>query len=289
MFSTSKPAEIVTDTAGKASGAFSETVWGIYESGVERLPYLLAGILIVVFFSVVGNVVKRVFDTAYKKSLIDAQVRILMGRLISTLAIVIGILSGLTVVIPSLTIGEVIAGLGFTSFIIGFATKDILNNMLSGLLILWRQPFQIGDYLYVKDCEGVVEFIGMRATALRIANGEVALVPNADIYSSPITIRKAGSKLKLSIDIAGATSSDSAAIRQILFDASEKSDGILKEPAPTVLISKLGPEGLRFSLRVWIDTSKTDVDGLQDEILRNVCEECTGKGIKVFPGPSLPS
>ena len=289
MLNFSKPALVVTDTAEKATGAFSTTVRGIYESAVERLPYLLAGILVVMFFWIIGRLVKRIFDAAYRKSFIDAQVRILMGRIISTLAILIGILSGLTVVIPSLTIGEVIAGLGFTSFIIGFATKDILNNMLSGLLILWRQPFEIGDYLYVKDREGVVDYIGMRATALRMANGEVALVPNADIYSSPITIRKAGAKLKLNIDIAVATSSNSSAIRQILFDASENAQGILSEPAPSVLISKLGPEGLRFSLRVWVDTSKTDVDGLQDEILRNVCEQCTERGIKVFPGPELPS
>jgi small conductance mechanosensitive channel len=278
----------VTDTAEKATGAFSETVRGIYEAGIERLPYLVAGILVIALFWLVGNIVKRGFEAAYRKSLIDAQIRILMGRLISTVAILLGILSGLTVVIPSLTIGEVIAGLGFTSFIIGFATKDILNNMLSGLLILWRQPFEIGDYLYVKDRQGVVEFIGMRATALRMANGEVALVPNADIYSSPITIRKAGSRLKLEIDIAVATSSNSSAIRQILLDAADDLEGVLSTPAPSVLISKLGPEGLRFSLRVWADTSKTDVDALQDEILGRVGSRCTEKGIKVFPGPELP-
>lgn len=277
----------VSDTAEKASGAFSSTVQGMYESGVERLPFLIAGILVIVLFWMTGKIIKRVFEAAYRKSLIDVQVRILLGRLISTFAIILGILSALTVVIPSLTIGEVIAGLGFTSFIIGFATKDILNNMLSGILILWRQPFGLGDYLYVKDREGVVEFIGMRATALRTANGEVALVPNADIYASPITIRKAGSKLKLVIDIAVDTAFNSNSVRQILLDAAENIEGILRDPSPAVVISKLGPEGLRFSLGLWTDTAITDVESLQDEILRRVSEECVREGIKMFPGPAV--
>jgi small conductance mechanosensitive channel len=276
-------AVLVTDTAEKASGAFSRTVQGIYESVVERLPFLIAGILVVALFWLVGRIIKRFFEAAYRKSLIDVQVRILMGRLISTIALILGILSALTVVIPSLTIGEVIAGLGFTSFIIGFATKDILNNMLSGLIILWRQPFGLGDYLYVKDREGVVEFIGMRATALRTANGEVALIPNADIYSSPITIRKAGSKLRLAIDIAVDSSFDSNSIRQIFLEAADRIDGVLSDPPPSVLISSLGSEGLRFSLGLWTDTSKTDVDALQDEILKRVNEQFVREGIKIFP------
>lgn len=279
----------VKEAADTTTSAFLETVEGLYVAGVEHLPYFIAGILVFIFFIILGRILKRTFDFVYRKSVIHPQVRILIGRLISLFAILLGILSALTVIIPSLTLGEVIAGLGFTSFIIGFATKDILNNMLSGLLILWRQPFEIGDYLYVKDRQGVVEFIGTRATSLRMDNGEVSLVPNADIYSSPITIRKAGSLLKLEIDIAVATSSNSSAIRQILFESAEKLDGILQSPEPSVLISKLGPEGLRFSLRVWADTSKTDVDALQDEILRRVCERSNEQGIKVFPGPELPS
>ena len=276
----------VSDSAEKASGALSNSVQGMYESGVERLPFLIAGILVLVLFWLIGKVIKRIFEAAYRKSIIDIQVRILLGRLISTFAIILGILSALTVVIPSLTIGEVIAGLGFTSFIIGFATKDILNNMLSGMLILWRQPFGIGDYLYVKDREGVVEFIGMRATVLRTGNGEVALIPNADIYASPITIRRAGSRLKLVIDIAVDTAFNSNSVRQILLDAAENIEGVLRDPAPAVVISKLGPEGLRFSLGLWTDTALTDVDSLQDEILRRVSEECVREGIKMFPGPA---
>ena len=92
---------------------------------------------------------------------------------------------------------------GFTSFIIGFATKDILNNILSGVLILWKQPFQVGDYIFIKSNEGNVEYIGVRATRLKKDDGEMVLIPNGEMYSNALTIRGAGAnrrmKLKISI------------------------------------------------------------------------------------------
>lgn len=73
----------------------------------------------------------------------------------------------LTVVVPSIKPGDLIAGLGIGSVAIGFAFKDILQNMLAGILILIRQPFRVGDQIVAGDYEGTVEHIETRATIIK--------------------------------------------------------------------------------------------------------------------------
>jgi len=271
------------ETTDVVSKTFINQMETLYEATVDRLPYVVAGLLILGAFWLIGRLIGGVFQMAYRRSLIDERLKVLIGRFISAIAIVIGVLSALTVAIPSLTVGEIIAGLGFTSFIIGFATKDILNNMLSGMLILWRRPFDVGDYLFVKDREGFVEHVGMRATALRLQSGEVALVPNGDIYTNPITIRTAGSRLRLTTVITVETSSDISTVKEILFESIAGLEGILNQPQPSVVISRIGREGLDYTLSAWIDTSRTDILALRDLILREITLSCVARGVKMFP------
>ena len=80
-----------------------------------------------------------------------------------------------------------VTGLGLTGARApGFALKDILSNFVGGLLILVLRPFEIGDQIVVGETEGAVERIELRATQIRTYDGRVALVPNAEVFTSRI-------------------------------------------------------------------------------------------------------
>ena len=80
-----------------------------------------------------------------------------------------------------------VAGLGLTGFAITFATKDILSNMISGVLILVYQPFKVNNFIKVDKYEGMVTEINLRYTTI-LQNQEEILIPNSFIYLKPITI-----------------------------------------------------------------------------------------------------
>lgn len=80
----------------------------------------------------------------------------------------------------------VVTGLGLTGLALGFALKDIISNFVSGLLILWLRPFQLGDQIIVGSSEGNVERIHLRATEIRTYDGRVVMVPNAELFTSRI-------------------------------------------------------------------------------------------------------
>jgi hypothetical protein len=153
-------------------GTLLESIRSLITSVLGRLPFLLAAAIVLVLFWLFSKLVRSAFMAATRRGGIDTRLRLLIGRLIVGAVYIIGLFTALTVVIPSFDLGSLIAGLGFTSFVIGFATKDILNNFLSGMLILWQRPFEIGDYLFVGKDQGKVEYIGVRATSLRKDDGE---------------------------------------------------------------------------------------------------------------------
>src|SRR5215212_6568568 len=206
-----------------------ESINHIVASIFERLPYILAGLLVMAIFFVLARIVRLIFWSTSGRTKLDYRLRILFSRLIVVFIVVLGIFTALTVIVPTFGFGDMITGLGFTSFVIGFATKDILNNLLSGVLILWQQPFRIGDYLFVGNNQGKVEYIGVRATQLRKDDGELVLIPNGDMYSSAITIRGAGAERRMILKISIGYDSDVGQAKEIIVSVLTATEGVVDE------------------------------------------------------------
>ena len=82
---------------------------------------------------------------------------------------------------------SVATALGLGGVAVGFALKDILSNLVSGVLILAMRPFEIGDQIVISETEGTVEQIELRATQIRTYDGRLVLVPNGEVFTSRIT------------------------------------------------------------------------------------------------------
>ncbi|HSK72462.1 MAG TPA: mechanosensitive ion channel domain-containing protein, partial [Pyrinomonadaceae bacterium] len=152
--SNANTAEKVVQGASEVTGVAWQSIDNLINSIVARLPYILAGFLVLLIFYLIARIIKSVFWSATKRTNLDDRLRILFSRLIVVLVVILGIFTSLTVIIPTFSFGDLITGLGFTSVIIGFAVQDILKNLLSGVLILWQQPFKTGDYIFVGGNQG---------------------------------------------------------------------------------------------------------------------------------------
>ena len=82
-----------------------------------------------------------------------------------------------------------VAGLGLTGFALGFALKDTISNLISGVLILLYKPFKIGDRIKISGYEGIVVSIDLRYTELD-AEGNKILIPNSKLFTNPIEVLK---------------------------------------------------------------------------------------------------
>jgi small-conductance mechanosensitive channel len=109
----------------------------------------------------------------------------LLGRVAKLALIVFGLVTALGT--AGLNVSALVAGLGLTGFALGFAFRDVLSNLLAGVLILLYRPFVRGDRISVTGLEGTVTHIDLRYTNLE-HDGNLMLIPNANLFTNPITV-----------------------------------------------------------------------------------------------------
>jgi small conductance mechanosensitive channel len=131
--------------------------------------------------SILQAVVRRVNShVAETNDLFD-----LLGRVAKLALIVFGLVTALGT--AGLNVSALVAGLGLTGFALGFAFRDVLSNLLAGVLILLYRPFVRGDRISVTGLEGTVTHIDLRYTNLE-HDGNLMLIPNANLFTNPITV-----------------------------------------------------------------------------------------------------
>lgn len=285
--SNTNPSTKIVENASQIKDVIWDSINNLLNAMVGRLPYIVAGILVLLIFYLLAKLIKAIFWSASKRTSLDNRLRILFSRVIGVFVIIIGIFTCLTVIIPSFNFGDMIAGLGFTSFVVGFATKDILNNLLSGVLILWQQPFQIGDYVFIGSNQGVVEYIGVRATRLRKDDGELVLVPNGDMYSNALTIRSAGAERRMILKINVDYDADIAQTKEIIGKVLTSVEGVVKEPQSKVVVTDLTGDGINLSVYFWINTDKNSPMMVLDEVATEIKTALNTGGITMFPPSSM--
>lgn len=256
---------------------------GLVKAGAERLPYIIAGLLVFAIFYTIARLSKGLFWFATRRTKLDSRLRILFSRLISICLMILGIFTAFSIVIPSFSFGNIIAGFGLTSVIIGFATKDIINNLLSGVMILWHKPFDIGDYIFIGNNQGKVEYIGARATTIRKDDGEIILIPNGDMYSGAMTIRGAGSRRRMNIKISVGYDTDAGKAKRCIAAALEESAEVLQEPPPNIFITDLAADGIGITVNFWIDTDRHRPLVAYDQAVSVILKHLEDAQIKIFP------
>jgi small conductance mechanosensitive channel len=277
----------LSEIGGKIQTAVWESINSMITGIFAQFPLIVAGLIVLLIFWLLSKLVRKIFLAATRQTKLDVRLRLLISRMLVVFVVGLGVLTSFTVIVPSFNFGSLIAGLGFSSFIIGFAAKDILNNFLSGILILWQRPFQIGDYLFVGKDQGKVEYIGVRATSLRKDDGELVLIPNGDMYSSALTIRGAGSKRRMNLKFCVGYDESIETTKALVREALDQAAGVVQDPPPRVLVSDLISDGVNVTVNFWINTNEDKPLEVFDRASVGIVNKLNEAGIEIFPPGSM--
>ena len=235
----------------------------------KLLPNIIVALIVLGIFIGLGWLAARLFRS-WAKRRERVNLGEVLGSFLRWIIILFGTLLGLTIVIPSLHPGDLVAGLGIGSVAIGFAFKDILQNWLAGLLLLLRQPFRPGDQIVVNGYEGTVERIETRATIIKTYDGRDAIIPNADVYSSTVLVNTVHEKRRSTYAVGIGYGDDIGQAREVMIAAMGSVDGVEADPAPEVLVTELAGSSVNLTMRWWTASRRTDVVHVQAQILEAV-------------------
>ena len=203
---------------------------------------VLGALAIRLLVALVGKAVDR---RGYKSALLGNFVRNVTGKLGWAVLIVI-VLGKLGV-----DIAPIIAGLGVTGFILGFACQESLGNFASGMMIAINEPFKLGDYVIVAGFEGTVIKVDMMASVLSTADNKKVVIPNKSAWGAPIVNFTALGRRRVDLRIGIDYGCDLALALKVARATLKTVPGVLAEPAPTVSVAAMDESQVTLNIRPW--------------------------------------
>ncbi len=247
-----------------------DSIQGLATSFLHQIPYLVIGIVVFLLFLIAARIVSRALRETGARTRFPINVATILGRLVSSAITILGIFVAAVVVFPAFKAGDLVTGLGITSVAIGFAFKDILQNFFAGILILWRQPFVVGDQIRSHNFEGTVEEINMRSTRITTYDGERVILPNGDVYVNPIVVLTAypHRRVKFSVGIGYPDSIEKA--REVIHRVLKTTEGVLSAPSPAVYLTELAGSSVNFTVYFWVKAEQVNVLGVSDRVATGI-------------------
>ncbi len=262
-----------------------DRVSALGRAALALLPGVAVGLVVFTIFYFAGRAVRTVVRRIAQRRGRGLSVALVIGRLVQSVILVLGGLVAATIIFPSFQFADLTAIVGLSSVALGFAFRDILQNFLAGILILWTRPFRIEDQIVYKAFEGTVVDIQTRATFIETYDGRRVVIPNAELFTNAVTVNTANPFRRMEHDIGIGMTDDVEHARRIALATLREIDGVLAEPAPDVCVVDLGDFAVKLRVRWWISPPRrADVVSARDAVLTQLKARLLEAGIELpFP------
>ncbi len=255
------------------SGNLSITLWNL----------LYVFVFLTLLFYLSGKLRNWIVERLLVKTRMDYGNRQAIGSIFRYIVIAIGfliILQSAGIDLSTVTILVGALGVG-----IGFGLQNITNNFVSGLIILFERPIKVGDRIEVGEISGDVIKISPRATTVLTNDNIAIIVPNSEFISSTvINWSYTNQDVRFNFPVGVSYGSNPEEVRRLLLEVAEENSGVLKNPAPDVLLQEFGDSSLNFILRVWTREHTTRPGVLRSELNYAISKKFKEHGIEIpFP------
>lgn len=205
--------------------------------------------------------------------------------LIRLTVLTIGFFIGMTA--AKIPFDKIAIVLGALSVGIGFGLQTIINNLVSGIILAFERPIQIGDEIQVGLNSGTVKEVGIRASKIQAYDGSEIVVPNGDLLSqSLINWTLSDKKRRVELIIGVGYGSDMKLVKSVLEEVM-KSERILKNPAPRVYMQTFNDSSVDFRVLFWVDSMDIWID-VRGEVMSTIFEKFAEHDIEIpFPKRDL--
>jgi small-conductance mechanosensitive channel len=229
---------------------------------IQGVKLSLGNIAVALFLLAVANRVSKLLSRMVMKRLVephvpDRTVLVTYRRLIYTVNLAIFVVLALTIAGIPLTIFTVVGGA--LAIGIGFGSQNIVNNFISGLILMAERPIKIGDVVEIDNIMGTVVEIGTRATRIRTAESKIWIVPNSMFLEKQVlNWNNSSTVVRTEVTVGVGYQSDVQQVRTIILREIENFGFIEKSPHARVMFDDFGDNALIFKIQFWADTEKVE-------------------------------
>lgn len=234
---------------------------------IYALPNIAAAILIVVVSYYLGVLVGKFFRRVLTRHDAEPGITHLLSRTTKWTIIFLGVVTALQ---RFFDVTAFLTGLGIIGFTIGFALQNIMQNFVSGVILLVQQPFRVGHVVGIAGFDGTVLKIGLRTTEMKTFDGRIVFLPNADVLAQPIINYTRAQFRRVDVPIGVAYDSNPQKARDVILQEIKTVHGYVNDPPPLVLFHAFGASSIDVNVFFWVDTSLTPPPVAKDIALEKI-------------------
>ena len=235
---------------------FSPTV--LSAQFAQILSKLIIGAVVLAAFYLAWLLINPFLKMIFKRSGTNEMTSTFLSTLAKYSLLIVGSVTALDSM--GIKIGAVLASLGIAGLSIGFAARDSLSNIISGILIFIDRPFVIGDIVEIEGFYGRVEKITLRSTRIITSDGKMLAVPNTEIINKTVASYTNFPHLRLDIQVTIGVNEDIEKARRVLIDLLENKPEFLAEPGPRVVVTSLNDYNVALELQVWLKDERAHIE-----------------------------
>jgi small conductance mechanosensitive channel len=242
---------------------------------IKMLPNLLLAVLVFTAFFFLAKFLRKIVY----KLLVRVSHKATISGLFSSIFFIVILLVGLFISLQLLhlekTIASLLAGAGIIGLALGFAFQDLTANFISGVFIIFRKPFDVGNIVDTNGFTGIVEEIQLRSTTIRTFQGLHIMLPNKEIFQKPITNYSLSGKRRIDVALTFPGKSDLLAIEQQIKEAVASVHEV-KDDKVQVLFVDYNGDTVKLEVHCWIDnTIEMGFNNTRDKVLRQIHKAVT--------------
>ena len=248
--------------------------------------FFVASLLFLLFYALATFVRHMIRKSLQRLPHFPASVRILVARSTYILILLLGFMVALSAANVDMT--GVLTSLGVAGFALGFAFKDILENFIAGILLLFARPFEVGHQVTLGSFEGTVTDIEIRTTTLRTYSNELVAIPNSQVYSNPVINHTVLGRRRYMISFDTSLTADAARVEYEALQITTENPQVSDDPAPFVRVVSVdsSQDVLHWHLYYWAAPTKAVEAKTISEILAGIKARLYDTGV---PTPTATS
>lgn len=221
------------------------------------LPGILISVIIILLFFFIGNKFSGIIRRRLLARTGDSLLSGFLAKISNGIILIIGFIISMEVLGLATVASGIITGAGISAVILGFAFKNIGENFLSGLLLAFNRPFNVGDLIVTSGFTGRITSMNFRTTNIKTEEGKDVYIPNSLILNNPLTNVTREGLRRFDFSVQLDFSNDISLAKQMISLAVSEVSEISREPVPIIVADQLS-SFVNIKVYYWIDTLKTE-------------------------------
>lgn len=263
---------------------YSKMDWWLGQ-GYDVGQKALGAAVILIFGWLLSVIVAKVLRNVFARSRFDIP-DLLEGYVVKLLKGIIWVVAAIMALSEAgLQTGPLIAGLGVTGFILGFAMQQTVGNLVAGFMVLLYQPYDVGHFVEIGGVSGTVEEMNLSVTSIRGSDNVKVVIPNGKIWGDVIRNNSELATRRLELELQIGYEANIDRVKEILFDLFGQDDMVLEDPSPVVRADKWDDYSVNLVLWIWCE--RQHLMDLKDTLIREIKEKLMAEGIDMSPNPQF--